>query len=65
MTRVRPSAAHHGAKPALPVDLSGRTALVTGSCSGIGAATAQALLESGAEVVVNGRDAAGVEEGWP
>lgn len=37
------------------VDLSGRTALVTGSTSGIGFATAEALLKAGATVVVNGR----------
>lgn len=37
------------------MDLSGRTALVTGSTSGIGFATAEALLKSGATVVVNGR----------
>ena len=37
------------------MDLSGRTALVTGSTSGIGFATAEALLKAGATVVVNGR----------
>ena len=36
--------------------LSGRTAVVTGSTSGIGAATAQALAARGARVVVTGRD---------
>lgn len=37
-------------------DLSGRTALVTGSSRGIGMALAQGLLEAGARVVVHGRD---------
>jgi 2-deoxy-D-gluconate 3-dehydrogenase len=35
-------------------DLSGKKALVTGSSRGIGRALAEALLEAGAEVVVNG-----------
>jgi NAD(P)-dependent dehydrogenase (short-subunit alcohol dehydrogenase family) len=38
------------------IDLSGRTALVTGSTSGIGAAIAAGLAAAGATVVVNGRD---------
>ena len=38
--------------------LTGRTAVVTGSTSGIGAATAHALAALGARVVVTGRDAA-------
>lgn len=37
-------------------DLTGRTAVVTGSTSGIGAATAHALASRGARVVVTGRD---------
>ena len=37
-------------------DLTGRTALVTGSSRGIGSALAQGLLEAGARVVVHGRD---------
>jgi NAD(P)-dependent dehydrogenase (short-subunit alcohol dehydrogenase family) len=39
------------------IDLNGRTAIVTGSTSGIGAAIATALTAAGAEVVVSGRDA--------
>ena len=37
-------------------DLTGRTALVTGSSRGIGYALAQGLLEAGARTVVHGRD---------
>jgi gluconate 5-dehydrogenase len=39
-------------------DLTGRTALVTGSSQGIGLALARGLAEAGAAVVLNGRDAA-------
>ncbi len=39
----------------MKIDLSGKTALVTGSTSGIGHAIAKGLAEAGAEVVVNGR----------
>ncbi len=42
-------------------DLSGRTALVTGSSRGIGFALAQGLAQAGAEVVVNSRRATDVE----
>ena len=38
-------------------DLTGRRALVTGSSQGIGFALARGLLQAGAEVVLNGRDA--------
>lgn len=39
----------------MQIDLSGRTALVTGSTAGIGYSTALALAAAGAAVVVNGR----------
>lgn len=48
--------------PHAPVfDLSGRTALITGSSKGIGLALAQALAAAGARVVLNARDAARLE----
>jgi gluconate 5-dehydrogenase len=37
-------------------DLSGKTALVTGSSAGLGLAMARALTEAGAAIVLNGRD---------
>jgi NAD(P)-dependent dehydrogenase (short-subunit alcohol dehydrogenase family) len=40
--------------------LAGKTALVTGSTKGIGKATAQALAQEGAEVIINGRSEASV-----
>ncbi|GLS88208.1 gluconate 5-dehydrogenase [Cypionkella aquatica] len=39
-------------------DLTGKRALITGSSQGIGLALAKGLAEAGAEVVLNGRDAA-------
>jgi NAD(P)-dependent dehydrogenase (short-subunit alcohol dehydrogenase family) len=37
------------------IDMSGRTAVVTGSTAGIGRATAEGLARAGASVVINGR----------
>src|SRR4051812_50222186 len=42
-------------------DISGRTALVTGSSRGIGRALAEGLYASGCTVVLNGRDEAALE----
>jgi gluconate 5-dehydrogenase len=43
-------------------DLSGRTALITGSSKGIGLALARALAGAGARTVLNARDAARLEQ---
>jgi NAD(P)-dependent dehydrogenase (short-subunit alcohol dehydrogenase family) len=43
------------------IDLKGKTALVTGSTSGIGYAIAQGLAGTGADVVINGRTQAKVD----
>ncbi|HEU4675753.1 MAG TPA: SDR family oxidoreductase [Motilibacteraceae bacterium] len=43
-------------------DVAGKVALVTGSSRGIGRALAAGLLEAGCTVVLNGRDAAALEE---
>jgi NAD(P)-dependent dehydrogenase (short-subunit alcohol dehydrogenase family) len=45
----------------MKIDLSGKTALVTGSTSGIGHAIAKGLASAGASVVVNGRSEAKVD----
>src|SRR5262245_38306487 len=46
----------------MDLDLTGKRALVTGSTRGIGYATAAGLAAMGAEVIVNGRDKAAVDE---
>ncbi|MDE1568627.1 SDR family NAD(P)-dependent oxidoreductase [Aquabacter sp. P-9] len=46
----------------MKIDLTGKRALVTGSTGGIGFAIARGLQEAGADVVINGRTAANVEE---
>jgi gluconate 5-dehydrogenase len=43
-------------------DLTGKTALITGSTRGIGLALARGLAEAGAQVIVNGRQPAAVAE---
>jgi len=45
----------------MKIDLSGKTALVTGSTEGIGFAIAKGLQEAGAHVVINGRTQAKVD----
>jgi 3-oxoacyl-[acyl-carrier protein] reductase len=52
-----------GAKAPPPVypDLAGKVALVTGSSRGIGAETARRLAANKVKVVINGRQAEGVE----
>src|SRR5215468_9660710 len=45
----------------MKIDLSGKTALVTGSTAGIGFAIAKGLAAAGAEVVINGRSQARVD----
>ena len=42
------------------IDLSGKTAIVTGSTAGIGLAIAKGLATAGAKVIVNGRAEAAV-----
>jgi len=46
----------------MDLQLTGKTAVVTGSTSGIGQAIAQTLVNEGATVVVNGRDAGRTKE---
>jgi len=47
---------------ALMLDLQGRIALVTGAARGLGFAIANGLAHAGAKVVLNGRDAAALED---
>lgn len=46
----------------MKIDLTGKTAIVTGSTVGIGFAIAQGLAETGATVIVNGRSDASVQK---
>ncbi len=46
----------------MDLDLTGKLALVTGSTRGIGLAAAKGLSQMGAEVIVNGREPAAVDE---
>lgn len=46
----------------LDLDLSGKTAVVTGASSGIGRAIAEAMAEAGANLVLVGRDATRLQE---
>ena len=47
----------------MKIDLTDKTALITGSTAGIGLAIAKGLAASGAKVVVNGRKQATVDKG--
>ena len=53
---TKPGAAQVGRRGESRFDITGRTALVTGSSRGIGYALARTLLESGARVVIHGRN---------
>ncbi|QJT09474.1 SDR family NAD(P)-dependent oxidoreductase [Oceanidesulfovibrio marinus] len=46
----------------MQIDLTGKTAIVTGSTAGIGLATATGLARAGARVIVNGRTQSAVDE---
>ena len=46
----------------MDLGLSGNAALVTGSTSGLGKASAEALASEGVNVVINGRDSKKLEE---
>jgi NAD(P)-dependent dehydrogenase (short-subunit alcohol dehydrogenase family) len=45
----------------MDLQLSGKTALVTGSTAGIGLAVARTLAQEGVEVIINGRNKARVD----
>ena len=45
----------------MDLELKGKTVFITGSTAGIGFATAKALLNEGASVILNGRTSASVE----
>ncbi|MET0547525.1 MAG: SDR family NAD(P)-dependent oxidoreductase [Caulobacterales bacterium] len=45
----------------MKIDLSGKTAIITGSTKGIGLATAKGLMAAGATVVINGRSRESVD----
>jgi NAD(P)-dependent dehydrogenase (short-subunit alcohol dehydrogenase family) len=45
-----------------PLDMTGRTVLVSGASSGLGQATARTLSELGAKIVVHGRDQKRIDE---
>src|ERR1700744_6334489 len=47
----------------MKIDLTDKTALVTGSTAGIGLAIAKSLAQAGAKVVVNGRKQETVDKG--
>jgi 3-oxoacyl-[acyl-carrier protein] reductase len=49
------------ARPSSTHDLAGSVVVVTGGSRGIGAATARAIAERGARVIVSGRDAAAID----
>jgi NAD(P)-dependent dehydrogenase (short-subunit alcohol dehydrogenase family) len=54
--------AHNLEQSKMHIDLTGKTAIVTGSTAGIGFAIAMGLAETGATVVVNGRDREPVDQ---